>query len=53
MEPETIREMLEKWDKYRLLWIEQYGSDEGFAHWYGLQVVGTKQRLMKARQLGE
>lgn len=47
----ALKELLEAWVKYRALWIEKYGSDAGFAEWYGAQVVGTKALLTKARQL--
>ena len=34
---ETIREIMEAYDKYRALWIEVHGTAEGFDDWFRTQ----------------
>ena len=34
---ETIREIMEAYGKYRGMWIERFGTDEGFDDWFRTQ----------------
>jgi len=34
---EIIREIMTTYDKYRLLWLEAHGTDEGFNDWFNKQ----------------
>lgn len=36
---ETLAELLSAYDKYRALWVESFGTDEGFDKWFTAQVV--------------
>lgn len=29
-----FRELMEAWNKFRSLWIAQFGSDDGFSQWF-------------------
>ena len=33
-ERETIKEIMGAWEKYRALWVERFGNDEGFVDWF-------------------
>ena len=30
----TIRDIMGAWEKYRALWIQRFGNDEGFGDWF-------------------
>jgi len=34
----TLKELMYKFDYYRLAWLENYGTEEGFNAWFSQQV---------------
>lgn len=36
---EIIREIMTAYDKYREIWIEKFGTDEGFDNWFSTQTT--------------
>jgi len=34
----TFKEVMDKYDEYRVKWIAQFGTDDGFDNWFTKQV---------------
>jgi len=34
----TFKELMEEFDRTQALWIQEYGTDEGFREWFNGQV---------------
>lgn len=34
----ALKELMDKFDYYRLAWIENYGTDKGYNEWFNNQI---------------
>ncbi len=39
---EILREIMGAYDKHRALWIEKFGTDEGFDNWFRTQTISKE-----------
>ena len=42
LEKDVIKEIMNEYDKYRELWVKEYGSDKGFNEWFTQQTNQAK-----------